>query len=1047
MARGKKSSGKKSHSKAQSKTDKGQARRPAKQMSAPKQRSCDVDAAPDEKPNASPAAETQQADLSSHPHLHATIQVTPSHEFFSSPLSFPWTPLVLGGLLLVLSLLPWADKAFLWNVMGHAPLLRPHLDSPGIITAMLLLVPLSGLAAVGAWIPSLRSRSWPAVLAGSASLAGLSLLCWYNPSLRMQPFGAWNAAPWGGSVLAASALVSGALWAFIMDHDNLLARSVGLTSAAIVVLSAVMPVYHLGERHIPFVSALVALGEGKVGTGIAALTIWIAAGVSAVALTVMQKTMVRWLWAVAIVLLATSPLFAVLSGTHGPMGIMLLALTEGAWMLLVAWCAANLLMKPPSTWTLSMESLSRWSMGREKDDKTAAQGESLSDDATSASTAWWQESLPFWIGAAALLAGFVALELQAMGYTATDENIYYYQAMLLAHGKLPYRDFFFAHPPVHLLIPAFLFRLFGFHILLAKMISMGAALVSGIMVLLIGKKLIGRIGALVALALYAYSFAVLNAAVNMTGINLTVMFVMTSVYALVSGRPLVSGLLMGTALSTGFYSAAAAAALIILTFTRSNRFGVAYAIGLLGVWGTFNLVFYGLAGSAFLNGVYRYHGKKRPMDPRHMTYLEGPIHMIKALFYNVYVLMSGKSLKKTSFYHGHMIWTTLLALPIWLAVKIRLLPRTGLVGPAPERPWADFLKRWFRLDHQTNRKNGWTRFQNLAGALFWNDADGTIAILWLVTAALVVEFSMFHRLYSFYFVLWYPLMAILTAYSLIRLLSAWLAVPSPSALHKDEPKASKGSKTGKTQRSHRASAKSGVGAVIGGYRSRLLWSTAVLTFLVSLYPSCENWAQHVHKSEFRRKGQVLHYAWHKPMVADALSPAVKALFWEDHRVRAESVPGFRQFLWNKKRHFVSAPTIAAYIHDHTTPDETIVGASAIAPLLALLAHRHIAAEIVDTNTNRFLAGLLTETGFYEKVCHTKLAYIVSAPRSFFSWRKMRYHRRFLDSFQLEKQFLDPQILYGRPFPILLLHRTSTGGPPYCRFKGGFRMPRRRRRRP
>jgi len=225
-----------------------------------------------------------------------------------------------------------------------------------------------------------------------------------------------------------------------------------------------------------------------------------------------------------------------------------------------------------------------------------------------------------------------------------------------------------------------------------------------------------------------------------------------------------------------------------------------------------------------------------------------------------------------------------------------------------------------------------------------------------------------------------------------------------------------------------------------------MWSAAFLTLLVSLYPSCENWAQHVHKSEFRRKGQVLHYTWHKPMVADGLSTAVKALFWEDHRVRAESVPGFRQFLWNKKRHFVTAPTIARYIQKHTEPDETIIGASAVAPLLALLAHRHIAAEFVDTNTNRFLAGIVTESEFYKKVCQTKLAYIISAPHSFFSWRKMRYHRRFLNSFRLEKQFLDPQILYRRPFPILLLRRTSTEGPPYCRFKKGFQLPRRTRRR-
>ena len=56
-----------------------------------------------------------------------------------------------------------------------------------------------------------------------------------------------------------------------------------------------------------------------------------------------------------------------------------------------------------------------------------------------------------WIG---IILGYLALKWSCFHYSATDENIYFYQAAAWAEGVLPYRDFFFAHPPLHIAPPA-----------------------------------------------------------------------------------------------------------------------------------------------------------------------------------------------------------------------------------------------------------------------------------------------------------------------------------------------------------------------------------------------------------------------------------------------------------------------------------------------------------------------------------------------------------------------------------------------------------------
>ncbi len=1023
--------------------------RPKKRATGPKQRSCDV-----------PGQETGDgtAGDASGRKTGSDAGPTAQDREGSQPRTLPsWIlPAVAAGLSLAALVIPW-EKSWFGAVLAHPSRFAPWLDSPpmlGALAAMGLLT----LATCTFFLLSTRTiqphdeksrlpffAQWAI---GLIALIGLAVTAYYNESLNLGPFAGAADHLWGIPLAALAALAGGVLITW-KERTSIGIRLLTWTSA-LLLLSALVPTYQFGNRHIALGAALARLGRGGAQSvaGLAALATWFAAGLglwlsmagrkgqseagqdehgatkqkrkkgrdkqtpkqsrlkgkgSGIDPVAARRIAQATGWLLVLAAPATA-LAAALTGQTGirwfleppPQGANHLHLMTGtgaalaalvaSWSIALAWAGPGLAGK----WATKPV---QQSPRNPPEHQAGFLISKLSD----------MENTWFWAAAILIAATFVILELQAVGYTVTDENIYYYQAMLVAQGKMPYKEFFFAHPPFHILIPALLFRVFGFHLLLAKAISITAGLGAGIMVLLTGKRLGGRLVGLAAAIVYLFSFAVLNASINMTGMNLTVFFLMTGIYLVISGRPGLGGLAVGAAMSTGFYSAAAGAALLVAAFLRSLEFGLRFTAGLFAMWGGVNLVFWALSGSAFLDGVYRYHGKKLPQDPRHLFYSQEPI---KALFYNIYVLLTGKEFKKTMFYHAYLLVPWLVASWAWIALKLKKLPGSWMplseMRPLPGR-LAALGKRLPTKNRGDGPRHGIMGMILRFGTGLWS--DGGVAVVWLVGLALIVEFSMFHRLYSFYFVLWYPFMA---------LGAAWLLVTAGRAL---------------------ARAEGGKGIV---FAAGLIW-------LASLHPALANWGGQVHKSELSRRGQRVEYPWRKAGAFDAASPLVKALFWRSYRLRAEPTEGIRQFLWNKKRHFDEAPEIARYIREHTRPEQTIAGSSAVAPLLALLAHRHVAAEIVDTNSNRFHAGLITEDDFYRRICNTDLAYLVSAPMSFFSWRKMRFHRRFLERFRLNQTFLAKSVRFHGVFPVrLLANVTGATSPPYCRFLGRPKTEQRRR---
>ena len=75
---------------------------------------------------------------------------------------------------------------------------------------------------------------------------------------------------------------------------------------------------------------------------------------------------------------------------------------------------------------------------------------------------------------------FLFIKFSTLSYQNSDENTYFYMAKLMAEGKLPYRDFFFAHPPLQVAIYSLFLKVFGMHVFLLKSIEIIFSLLTGL---------------------------------------------------------------------------------------------------------------------------------------------------------------------------------------------------------------------------------------------------------------------------------------------------------------------------------------------------------------------------------------------------------------------------------------------------------------------------------------------------------------------------------------------------------------------------------------
>jgi hypothetical protein len=158
-----------------------------------------------------------------------------------------------------------------------------------------------------------------------------------------------------------------------------------------------------------------------------------------------------------------------------------------------------------------------------------------------------------------LVFAFVVLKAYALRPMANDEGIYFYLAGRTLEGAVPYRDFFFAHPPLHLLGLALLRVVTGGNIDAVKLSLFTIAAAQAVVAYLIVARVasstspsLRRAGGLVCAAALLFGYTFLTTTSGDTGVVQASTLAALSALALAYSRPALSGCLAAAAAATTF---------------------------------------------------------------------------------------------------------------------------------------------------------------------------------------------------------------------------------------------------------------------------------------------------------------------------------------------------------------------------------------------------------------------------------------------------------------------------------------------------------------
>ncbi len=213
-----------------------------------------------------------------------------------------------------------------------------------------------------------------------------------------------------------------------------------------------------------------------------------------------------------------------------------------------------------------------------------------------------------WIFISLVVLFYLVMKSFSFHWQIGDENVYFYMAWAtLDHGALPYVDYFFAHPPLHLLPGLAVFAVFGFSPVTVRIIPVFATLLSAFFLMRIAKKNVGRIAAAATVMVMLTSFSLLRASTHWTGINLAMMWISIGLFFLFKNKHGLAGAAFALGVCTGNYVLPGAMMAAMLAAVNSWKSLLRFFIGFMIPWGVIQAAGLAIGGGAYLDGVYRYH--------------------------------------------------------------------------------------------------------------------------------------------------------------------------------------------------------------------------------------------------------------------------------------------------------------------------------------------------------------------------------------------------------------------------------------------------------
>lgn len=204
---------------------------------------------------------------------------------------------------------------------------------------------------------------------------------------------------------------------------------------------------------------------------------------------------------------------------------------------------------------------------------------------------------------------FLGIKIPQIDFRYGDENIYFKMGNLIAHGQLPYQDFFLASPPLQILLISLIIFIFNFNIFLLKIIPLLFIAGSAFLIYKILNIYKQKLAGVFAVILYLFSFLILTTSDYFSGVHLTVFLCLASIYLLFKKHPVWAGFLCALALLTRFYAAPVVLALIIFILLDKDQrkclWKFILSSGLIFI--SINLILYFIFKQNYIQDVLFYH--------------------------------------------------------------------------------------------------------------------------------------------------------------------------------------------------------------------------------------------------------------------------------------------------------------------------------------------------------------------------------------------------------------------------------------------------------
>lgn len=195
-------------------------------------------------------------------------------------------------------------------------------------------------------------------------------------------------------------------------------------------------------------------------------------------------------------------------------------------------------------------------------------------------------ALAGWACAVAAVALFyLVLKMFAIHAYAGDEHIYLYQAKLVSEGVVPYADFAMAHPPLQTLFTALVFKLFGYHFILGRLLPVLWCLAGGILLAVMVLRELGAVASVASTALYLLSYEPLRASSHYTGVNMTVALLVAGALTYRAGAIPLGAALCAAATFTRLYAIPGVIVLALFALLLNAKQGLRLIRWYIGVGG------------------------------------------------------------------------------------------------------------------------------------------------------------------------------------------------------------------------------------------------------------------------------------------------------------------------------------------------------------------------------------------------------------------------------------------------------------------------------